>query len=79
MKETHGHEAIDYIKESSGSIDESELVDRLKRRFPDAEFYTCSKSGLNHQELVDFLREANKLKIEEGRCLIETGNVCSND
>jgi probable metal-binding protein len=74
----HGHEIIDIVHAHPKGIRLSQLVETVNRRFgPAATFHTCSRLGLDLDDLLVFLEARNKLRIERGVVLPCGSVACS--
>lgn len=63
----NGHEIIDLVQSHPKGIRLSQLVETVTKRFgPSATFHTCSRLGLDLDDLLVFLEARNKLRIVRG-------------
>lgn len=59
---THGHEVL-HMMEGNTYTTKAALIQAITERFgADERFYTCSATGMNAEELVDFLEQRGKFK-----------------
>jgi probable metal-binding protein len=63
----NGHEIIDLVATYPKGIRLSQLGEMVARRFgPSAVFHTCSRLGLDLDDLLVFLEARNKVRIVRG-------------
>lgn len=79
MTQIHGHEVINFIKNSKPAIKKEDLLSTIEKAFGDAKFHTCSKENMSAKELLEFLEMADKLYFVNNHARIKTSNVCNHE
>lgn len=80
MKEIHAHEVLEWIAAESEGKTPREIADWAEASFgPEATFYTCSRMGMDINELVEFFVSAQKVVTDEkGALRINRQRMCSH-
>ncbi len=75
----HGHEVMHMIIDSQRAWPRQELIAAIQEKFGgDACFHTCSASGMDIEELIDFLEGRGKI-VDHGNGFIATvDHVCNH-
>ena len=61
MTEVHAHEIMHMMLEQEEGFSRDSLADAIVERFgPEARFYSCSQSGMDVQEVIEFLESRGK-------------------
>ncbi|OCG01273.1 YecH family metal-binding protein [Gilliamella sp. wkB112] len=80
MLSVHGHEVLHMM--DGNNYTESSLLQAIEQRFgKDAKFHTCSKSDMNAQQLINFLKERGKFKpavSNETKFTVDTKKICNH-
>lgn len=78
MASIHGHEVLAMMTGKSYSQDS--LIQAIHQRFgAQAEFHTCSQSGLNAEQLVAFLTQKGKFKAASTQQFtVDSGKICQH-
>ncbi|OCG43768.1 hypothetical protein A9G35_09590 [Gilliamella sp. Choc5-1] len=76
----HGHEVLHMM--SGNNYTESSLLDAIKSKFgEDAIFHTCSKSNMNAEQLIAFLKAKGKFKPSvdhETKFTVDNKKICKH-
>ncbi|MGY5450878.1 YecH family metal-binding protein [Agarivorans sp. MS3-6] len=75
----HGHQVMQLMLEKGGSFSSASLEELMKQTFGEqSEYHTCSKKGMNAQELIVFLAERGKfVEANQGFNTCES-KICSH-
>ena len=80
MKRLHGHELIHLIVRQERSMTLEEIKETAETVFgDDVNYYTCSESSMNTDELIQFLLVRQKLVKNGLGYVINLGEVCDHD
>lgn len=79
MDSIHGHEVINFIKDSNPPISKHNLEREVVAKFGEATFHTCALTNLSAAELISFLEHAGKLIVRNGIAFINAANVCDDE
>ena len=75
---THGHEIL-HMMEGNSYETKEELVKAIIEHFgAEEKFHTCSKEGMNAEELVSFLTERGKFKPAQKGFTVDTTKICNH-
>ncbi|OCG09105.1 metal-binding protein [Gilliamella sp. wkB178] len=80
MLSIHGHEVLHMM--DGNNYTESSLLQAIEQRFgKDAKFHTCSKSDMDAQQLINFLKERGKFKPADSndtKFTVDTKKICNH-
>jgi probable metal-binding protein len=75
----HGHAILERIIDAGGQMPLRELREyALANHGSDAQYFTCSASGMSLDELFDFLSARNKVRIENESIQVFAQNMCND-
>ena len=75
----HGHEVMRMMVESGEAYDRQSLEAAIIERFgTEARFCTCSASGMDASQLIDFLAERGKFVPTGEGFSTEAGKICDH-
>ncbi len=75
----HGHDVLDFMIASGESYTRATLADAIRKRFgAEAQFHTCSASGMTAEQLIEFLAQRGKFAGTEAGFSVDTDRVCSH-
>ncbi|QDU55399.1 YecH family metal-binding protein [Aeoliella mucimassa] len=76
----HGHEVMRMMVESGEQYDRESLEAAIHNRFgTEARFCTCSASGMNASQLIDFLADRGKFVPTSEGFSTEAGKICDHE
>jgi len=79
LTEVHGHDVIAMICESPHAYTRKSLITAIHARFgTEARFHTCSASGMDAAELVQFLAARGKFMLVDGGFTVDPERVCQH-
>lgn len=79
MNLVHGHELISLIIKKNRALSLEEIKEMAITQIgADANYYTCSRSDMDTDGMIDFLLSSEKLKKVCNGYLINHGNLCDH-
>lgn len=80
MESIHGHEVINFIKETKPPISRHNLSLEISKKFGENNiFHTCALNNLSADDLIDFLERSGKLIVRNGVSFIQSDLICENE
>lgn len=80
MLSIHGHEVLHMM--NGNNYTESSLLEAIHQKFgTDAKFHTCSKSNMNAEQLIAFLKAKGKFKPSvstETEFTVDNKKICNH-
>lgn len=77
LTEVHGHDVLAMIRESQQAYTRESLIAAIIARFgAETRFHTCSASGMDAAELVQFLAARGKFMLVAGGFTVNPERVC---
>jgi probable metal-binding protein len=77
MEERHAHDVMEMMISSGKQYSRESLAAAIRERFGEGvTFYTCSASGLDPEELVQFLEMKGKFTGTEEAFAFNPGRMC---
>jgi probable metal-binding protein len=78
-KEVHGHEILNRIVAAGGTLSLQTLRnDACGAYGPDATYFTCSARGMGFDSLLEFLKQRNKIAVDQGIVRVFVENMCAH-
>ena len=75
----HGHDVLDFMISSGESYTRATLADAIRKRFgAEAQFHTCSASGMTAEELIEFLAQRGKFTGTEADFTVAADRICAH-
>lgn len=75
----HGHDVLDFMIASGESYTRATLADAIRKRFgAEAQFHTCSASGMTAEELIEFLAQRGKFTGTAAGFTVAADRICAH-
>ncbi len=79
MKEIHAHEVLEWIAADVNGKSPEEIVAFAETELgADSTYHTCSRSGMDIRQLIEFFIDAQKTLVVDGRLSINRQRMCSH-
>ena len=77
----HIHEVMNMLAEETSALGLGEILQRMTVAFgPEARFESCSQSGMNPEQAIQFLLMRQKIaEVEPNKFALNTHNTCGHN